>query len=86
MGLGGDIKQSCQGWSLVIRPLILQDAIVKQGIVVISGADINDEIGVMMILIKVSSNIANRIPICFFQEIGSRKCHRNDSISNISQI
>jgi len=81
-----NFKECSDGRSLMIWPLILKDLIVKFCIIIRSGADINNEIVIFMVLFKIVGNICYWISVCFLQKVGSWICHCDDSVCYVGEI
>lgn len=47
----GNVHQSCEGWSLMIRPLEVSNSVLKLGIIVESIANIDDEVLVCVLIV-----------------------------------
>ena len=54
-----NIEQSGNRRRLVIRPLVLQHPVLKHAIVIGSRTDVDNEIGMRVVLIEVTSHIVN---------------------------
>ena len=59
MALRGNIEQSGHRRCLVIGPLVLQHPVLEHTIVVGSRADVDNEVGIGVVLIEVASHIVN---------------------------
>ena len=70
----------------MIWPLVILNLMLKDGIVVLPGADIKDEIVVPMFFFKIAGNILDRISVGFFDNVSCRESHGNDSVCDVGQI
>lgn len=86
MRFGSNIEESGDRWSLVVGPLVFQHSVVEFGIVIGPTADVDNQIGVWMVLVEVLSHIVNGVAYLFFQEIGSRVGHGDDTVCNVGEI
>lgn len=86
VGLGSDIEEGSDGRSLMIWPLVLQNFIIEQAVIVGSRTNVDDEIVSFMILLEIISDIIDGIPPCFFEKTGSGEGHSNDSTSDVCEV
>ena len=59
MALRGNIEQSSHRRRLMIGPLVLQHPVFEHAVVIGSRTDVDNEVGIGVVLIEVASHIVN---------------------------
>jgi len=70
----------------VIGPLIALDLVHEGRVVIISAADVDDEIAVGMLFLEVPGDVLNVVAVGLLEQIGGGEGHGDDSVGDVGEI